>query len=97
MQLPIYRRLDERLKILGLSLVELSIVGALYVALTEVLSFWTYGTIVSLILSALVVVVLLYLHRKHESHFISKWLRFGTLPEGLPKAVIKTKARMRKI
>ncbi len=89
MQLPIYRRLDERLKILGLSLIELSIVGAMYVVLTEILSFWTYGTIISLALSTSAVVLLLYLHRKHESHFISKWLRFASLPEGLGRQIIQ--------
>jgi len=88
MQLPIYRRLDERLKILGLSLIELSIVAGIYVLLTQVLSFWTYGTIFALSLSTLLVGGLLYLHSKHESHIISKWLRFASLPEGCSKQLM---------
>jgi hypothetical protein len=96
MQLPIYRRLDERLKILGLSLIELSLVGGLYVLLTQVLSFWSYGTIAALSLSTLIVVALLYLHRKHESHFISKWMRFASLPEGCAKQVIRSQSYERK-
>lgn len=93
MQLPIYRRLDERLKILGLSLLELSIIGGLYVVLTQVLAFWTYGTIFALSLSSLLVFALLYLHRKHESHIIAKWMRFASLPEGLAKRSIETPRR----
>jgi hypothetical protein len=87
MRLPIYRRLDERLQILGLTLPELSILGGVYVLLAELLSIFSYGIFVALILTNAAFVFLLYLHRRHESHYIQKWIRFANLPDGLSKSI----------
>lgn len=87
MRLPIYRKLDERLQILGLNLLELGCLGGLYVLLAEALSFWSYGFLFSLLVSAIGFVFLTILHQKFESHFLQKWLRFAKLPEALPKMI----------
>jgi len=89
MRLPIYRRLDERLQILGLTLMELAVLGGVYVLLMELLSFWTYGVLISLALTFVGFVALVILHRRCESHFLQKWLRFAVLPEALPRATIR--------
>ncbi len=85
MRLPIYRRLDERLQILGLSLLELSILGGVYVLLAEVLSFWAYGIFASLVLVLIAFIFLIWIRRRYESHFLQKWIRFAALPEGFTK------------
>jgi len=87
MRLAIYRRLDERLQILGLSILELSILGGFYILLAEILSFWAYGIVIALVLSLIGFICLLYLHRHFESHYIQKWLRFAALPEGLSRQI----------
>ena|SRR5665213_2770014 len=97
MRLTIYRRLDERLQILGLTLVELSILAGIYVCLAELLSFWTYGIVLALFLTSAVFILLAYLHRKHESHYVLKWLRFASLPDGLSRAIISTQKEIQLI
>ncbi len=87
MKLPIYRRLDERLQILGLSILELAILGGLYIFLAEILSFWSYGIVIALVVCLAGFIGLLYLHRHFESHYIQKWIRFAALPEGLSHQV----------
>ncbi len=86
MRLPIYRRLDERLKIFGLSLMELSVVGGTYVVLAEALSFVRFGMLFALVVALVMFGILLYFHRKYESHFLQKWIRYVQLPEGLTRS-----------
>lgn len=89
MRLPIYRRLDERLQILGLNLLELSILGGLYVLLAEIFSFWAYGIFASLVFVLTAFCFLIWIHRRYESHFLQKWIRFAALPEGFKKAFLR--------
>lgn len=89
MRLPIYRRLDEGLRILGLSLKELVLLGVIFIGFGHLLSFWKWGRVLALVLSVLAFFVIRILDQKFESHFLSKFLRFASLPKGLGKGFFK--------
>lgn len=91
MRLPIYRKLDERFRLLGLSMMELACLGGLFVLMTQVLSSFDYGLLTALLVCFSVYAGLIYLHKRFESHFALKWIRFATIPEGLRKKMINFK------
>lgn len=83
MRLPIYRRLDEEFRLLGLSLKELAIVGVVFVGLGEILSFWVYGRVASVGLAILVFLFFQFANRRLEQHFLDKLIRHLQLPSSL--------------
>lgn len=87
MRLPIYRRLDEEFRLLGLSLKELAIVGAIFVGLGEVLSFMLYGRVVSVGSAVLVFFLFQFLNRRLEQHFLEKLIRYLQIPSSLGRKI----------
>ncbi len=95
MRLPIYRKLDERLRILGLSITELGALGVLYVLLAELLSFWRYGFLCALLVTCTAFLGVTLLHKHFESNFLRKFIRFAELPEGLPARIRSSHGKIR--
>lgn len=90
MRLPIYRRLDEGLKIFGLSLKEVAMLGVIFIGVGYLLSFWKWGRLLSLVLSIAAFIAIRIVNRRFEAHFIDKFFRFASLPKGLGRSVFKT-------
>ena len=88
MRLPIYRRLDEGLKILGLSLKEIAILGIVFVGLGQLLSFWKWGRLIALISSVALFFVIRFVNSRLESHYIEKTIRYLMHPSSLGKCVV---------
>lgn len=91
MRLPIYRRLDEGLKIFGLTLKELVFLGVIFVGVGQLLSFWRWGRVVGLGLTLLGVVGIRILNAKVESFYLQKTLRFLNLPSKLQREIFSFK------
>lgn len=89
MRLPIYRRLDEEFRLLGLSLKELAIVGVVFVGLGELLSFWVYGRVASVALAIVVFLFFQFANRRLEQHFLEKLMRHLQLPSSLGRKAWK--------
>lgn len=87
MRLPIYRRLDEGFRLMGLSLKELAIVGVVFVGLGEILSFWTYGRVTSVVAALVLFLALQVANRKLEAHFLEKVFRYVQTPTQLGRKV----------
>lgn len=87
MRLPIYRRLDEGLRIFGLSLRELALLGLIFVGVGELLSFWRWGRLAALLFTIGALITIRIINRRMESFFLEKFFRFAGLPKSLGRAV----------
>ncbi len=94
MKLPIYRKLDEPFKLMGLEPLELGAVAGVFVVSVQVLGSTSYGLLVSLSLTALLYLGLLWMKLKFEPHCFRKWLRFSQLPDQLSRKFL-TKQEIR--
>jgi len=88
-RLPIYRRLDEGLKILGLSLKEIAFIGVVFVGVGQGLSFWKWGRLAALILSVILFFAIRFMNARLESYFLEKVFRFLSLPKNLGRSVFR--------
>ena len=93
MRLPIYRRLDEKLKIFGLSLRELALLGFVFVGFGQLLSFWKWGRPLALLLTLIAFFVIVVLNRRMEAFYVEKLLRSLMLPKGLGKHLFSLRGR----
>jgi len=82
-RLPIYRKLDEPFKILGLEPVELGCVSGLFVLAVQFLGATDFGLVISLVTSATLFTALILIKKKAEPACVRKWLRFSQLPDQL--------------
>lgn len=80
MRLPIYRRLDEGFRLLGLSLKELMLVGGVFVLLGELLKGFSSGRLISLLAAGLLFLLLQLANRRLEPFFLEKFIRYIFLP-----------------
>ena len=87
MRLPIYRRLDEGLKILGLSLKEIAFLGVAFVGLGQLLSFWKWGRLSALIISVTLYFVIRFVNSRLESFYLEKTIRYLMHPDSLGKCI----------
>src|SRR4051812_32757073 len=89
MRLPIYRHLDQRISILGLSPVELGLACSLFVVLNEILTHIAYGGLFTFAFCFGLIASFRYLHRRFDSHYLEKLIRFVSLPDGLGRKIAK--------
>jgi hypothetical protein len=94
MRLPINRRLNEPVLILGLSVLELAIAGGTTVVIFQLFSGTTYGGILSYLFGGSLAAIFLFVKRKYEKFFLEKFFRFMALPEHIPN--VSNKIEMRK-
>lgn len=80
MRLPIYRRLDEGFRLLGLSLKELMLVGGVFVILGELLKGFSSGRLMALVAAGLLFFLLQIANRRLEPFFLEKFIRYLFLP-----------------
>ena len=85
MRLPIYRHLNQRLEIFGLSPIELVILCVSFILLTEFLPRFPFVNFIVLMSCIGIAFFLRYLHRRFESRYIEKTVRFMTLPDRLER------------
>lgn len=83
MRLPIYRKLDEPFKLMGLEPLELGVVGGIFVLTVQTLGSTDYGLVISLALTASIYFVLIWSKLNFERHCFRKWARFSSLPDSL--------------
>ncbi|TVQ77132.1 MAG: hypothetical protein EA369_09485 [Bradymonadales bacterium] len=83
MKLPIYRKLDEPFKLMGLEPFELGVVAGVFVLSVQLLGATQYGLLLSLGGSSGLYLALIVLRLKFEPHCFRKWLRFSNLPDEL--------------
>lgn len=83
MRLPIYRKLDEPFKLMGLEPLELGVVGGIFVLFVQALGSTTYGLLFALGITASIYFLMLILKTRFEAHCFQKWLRFARLPDEL--------------
>lgn len=85
LRLPIYRSLNKRVEIFGLSLFEITTLVCVFVFLTELLRFVPYRSLITLVLVLLAAGVMRQLNRKYERNFLLRLIRFASLPERLDR------------
>ena len=89
MRIPIFRNLDNRLEVFGLSPLEIGVICGFFVLVSEVFSFIPMARLIALVGSLGVGLGLRLMHQRCESHFLEKVLRFIALPDGLKRKVVR--------
>jgi hypothetical protein len=87
-RLPIYRNLKQRLEILGLSPIEFLVLCLCFLLLTYTVSGVRFGSALVLGITFGLAVLLRFLHRRFESHYAEKLIRFTQLPDGLHRRLM---------
>jgi len=88
-RLPIYRHLNHRIEILGLSLLELGILCVVFLFLSSLLHQVKFGSAITLFVCALLAFFMRLLHRRFEAHYLEKFIRFVSLPDGLHRRLLR--------
>lgn len=88
MRLPIYRHLNQQVKMLGLSPMELGIVCAVFVILSQLLNQVRFGSILVIGTPIGLAILLQFLSKQFDPFYFQKLWRFFILPNGLHRRVI---------
>jgi hypothetical protein len=91
MKLPIYRHLSQRLEIFGLSPLELGILCLVFVVLNDLVPHFPFAHFFVLSACLGMALLLRHLHRKFESNYIEKFLRYAALPDQLDRKLMTPK------
>jgi len=92
-KLPVYRFINHRVEILGLSLYELIGLSISLVVLVRLLAFLRHGALISLATVLVVALTLRILNASHQRHFLRRLIRFIQLPDCLFRRIEDEKLR----
>jgi hypothetical protein len=89
-RLPIYRHLNHRIEVFGLSLLELGLVCLLFLLASSLLHQVRFGSAITLAICFAAGALLRFFHRRFEAHYLEKFVRFVGLPDGLHRRLIRS-------
>ena len=87
-RLPIYRSLNQKLEVLGFSLLEIGFLTGIFIVVSQVLSFTDLHSLIAGILVVLLGAFIRHLNRRFERHFIFRLFRFIALPPKLHRSTV---------